>query len=226
MIAVILPAGGAGTRMKSSTPKALVKLRGKPLLIRSLEAFQGIRGIREIVLALPPRSIRGVLRKYGKALQRLGVTKIAPGGETRQESVQNALSVVESDIRWVVVHDAARPLVTKEEIRAVLRVARRFGAAITAIPAKDTIKEVESGGRITRTLDRSKLWLALTPQAFRADWLRQAHSRAWGKPATDDAQLLERIGKKIRVVSGSSRNFKITTKEDLKLAEALLGRRK
>jgi 2-C-methyl-D-erythritol 4-phosphate cytidylyltransferase len=222
VISVILPAGGAGKRMRAGGPKVFIKLAGKPILIRALEAFRGIGGIREIVLALPPRRISKAISEFGGAFRRLGVTKIVSGGAERQESVANALAVVSSRAELVLVHDAARPLVTKKEIRAVLKAARSSGAAIVALPARDTVKQVGRGGKIERTLDRSNLWQALTPQVFKAGLLREAHAKSRGRRATDDAQLVERLGKKVVVVPGSASNIKITTREDLRLAEALL----
>lgn len=221
MISVIVPAGGSGRRMKGRVPKIFLDLAGKPMLVRTLEVFRGIRGIGEIILALPPRRISRAIDRYGRRFRDLGVTKIAPGGASRQESVANALAVVESRADWVLVHDAARPLVTGREIRAVLRAARKTGAAILARPARDTLKQVDGRGRVVRTLDRTRIRHALTPQAFRAELLREAHRRRGGRPATDDAQLVERLGRKISVVEGSNWNLKVTTSEDLRMARRL-----
>jgi 2-C-methyl-D-erythritol 4-phosphate cytidylyltransferase len=208
--------------MRFRRPKALVELGGKPILIRCLEAFRGVGGIREIVLALPRAHCARAVSRYGEHFRRLGVKKIVSGGPTRRRSVANALSVVRSESKWILVHDAARPLVTKGEIRAVLKAARGGGAAIAALPVSDTLKEVGRGGRIVRTHDRSGLWRALTPQVFRADLLRRAHARRGRGSATDDAQLVERLGQRVRVVEGLAGNIKITTRSDLRLAEALL----
>ena len=206
--------------MRSRMPKILLPLGGKPVLLRTLEAFHGVRGIGEIILALPSSRISATLKEHGSRLMKLGLIKVVPGGPTRRESVGNALSVVDRAAQIVVVHDAARPLVTPGEIRAVLKEARRTGAAVLAVPVRDTLKAVDGKGRIVKTVDRSKLWHALTPQAFRADWLRKAHKRKTRQVATDDAQLVEALGHRVSVVEGSPRNLKITTPADIAMAQA------
>jgi len=146
-----------------------------------------------------------------------------PGGKTRQDSVFNGLRAIPSDTDFVIVHDGVRPFVTHEMISGCLEAADAWGAAITAVPVKDTIKVADADGFIVDTPERSKLWAVQTPQAFRKDLLLEAHraARQAGLNATDDAALVERLGFTVKLVMGSYRNVKITTPEDLIIAEAL-----
>jgi 2-C-methyl-D-erythritol 4-phosphate cytidylyltransferase len=181
--------------------------------------------VGEIIVTLPPGHADKILKRFDREFRRLGVTKVVAGGKTRRASVENALWMVNRSAKIVAVHDAARPLVSKGEIKAVIRVAAAKGAAIVALPAQDTIKEVDKSGRIVKTPDRSRLWRALTPQAFHAKLLREAYRRIKGA-LTDDSQLVEKLGRRVFIVEGTPSNIKITTPADLKAAEALLrGRR-
>ncbi|HKT36655.1 MAG TPA: 2-C-methyl-D-erythritol 4-phosphate cytidylyltransferase, partial [Nitrospira sp.] len=145
----------------------------------------------------------------------------------RQDSVRHALDVVDEGVRLVVIHDAVRPCVTEAMVRQVVEAAAADGAAIVALPMRDTVKQVADDHLIQRTIDRTPLWLAQTPQAFRRDWLEEAHRKAEaeGLAATDDAFLLEWMGHPVRVVEGSGENIKVTRPEDLVIAEAILAAR-
>ena len=223
MNSLIVVGGGAGKRMKSKTPKIFLSLAGKPILMRTLSVFREVRGISEVVLVLPRGKIERVIKDYGIQLMGLGVKKIASGGATRQESVCRGLEMVDEQARLILVHDAARPLVTPREVRAVMRAAHKSGAALLGVPVRDTLKKVSSrGGKVKGTVAREGLWRAQTPQVARSDWLYRAHEKGAGKDATDDCELLEMIGKKVVMVEGSERNIKITAPEDVVLAEMLL----
>jgi 2-C-methyl-D-erythritol 4-phosphate cytidylyltransferase len=209
--AALLVAAGSGERLGAGRPKAFVELAGRPMLEWSLAALRAA-GIADVVVALPdgepaPPGTRGVR-----------------GGATRSASVRAALAQVAADV--VVVHDAARPLVTPDVFTRVLDALADAECAIAAARVPDTIKEAESG-TVTATLDRSKLWAVQTPQAFR----RAALARALDVPeailarATDDAWLIERAGGRVRVVETSPANFKVTTPHDLRVAELLLSER-
>jgi 2-C-methyl-D-erythritol 4-phosphate cytidylyltransferase len=202
--------------------KLFAPLAGRPLLAYSLAAFQQCPAVERIVLVLSERN-----RREGAALVEGGafskVEALCLGGERRQDSVRAGLSAL-SGLRpddWVVVHDGARPLVTQELIEQGLAAACETGAAACALPAQDTVKEADEQGLVRRTLDRKRLWLVQTPQVFRYDMLREAHERARGE-VTDDASLVEALGHRVRLYMGSRRNLKVTTQEDLALAEALL----
>lgn len=221
MTTAIIVAAGRGSRMGTKTPKQFLELAGEPVLVHTLRRVAACPDIDRILVALPPEEMGFFSSLLERAVPSVG---IVAGGGHRQESVFNALQAIDrlrTDI--VVVHDGVRPLVTDGDFSRVIARAREAGAAILATPVRDTIKEVE-GDRIVRTLDRRRLYLAQTPQAFRAEILIEAHERARreGIMATDDAALVERCGHPVVVVEGSPDNIKITWPEDLLLAEALL----
>ena len=214
---LIVVAGGLGSRLGHAEPKALVPLGGRSLVARTLDAFLPLSFSRVVVCA-PADRVSAMAAILGA-----GVTVVA-GGETRSGSVRRGFeAAAPEDADVVAVHDAARPFLTAEEIAAVLREAETTGAAIAAIPVVDTIKR-SAGGRIVETIDRSDLWAAATPQAFRGSVLRRA--LASGEDATDEAALCERLGIPVAIVPVSRFAFKITTPEDLALAEAIVARRK
>jgi 2-C-methyl-D-erythritol 4-phosphate cytidylyltransferase len=215
-IALIL-AAGSGERLGLGRPKALVELAGRPLMEWSIEVLSGVEGIEQIVLALPPGTRAP-----------LGVTAVN-GGPVRSDSVRKALAATERGDP-VLIHDAARPLLTAELARAVIAALladESADAAIAAIPLTDTVKRVDRAGVVTQTLDRRELWAVQTPQVFR----RAALERGLAVPeeilaeATDDAWLIERAGGKVIVVGASEENLKVTTRLDLEVAETLLARR-
>lgn len=214
----MIAAAGSGERLGAGGPKAFIEIAGRPLLEWSLAAFRSAATIEEIVVAAPP----GEQERVAEG----GVLAVA-GGEHRSQSVANALGVIGGEI--VVVHDAARPLVTPGLIDAVVEeLAAEEDAAgvIAASPVSDTIKEASEGGRIERTLDRSGLWAVQTPQAFRAAALRQALSDPDSlAEATDDAMLVERNGGRVLIHAASADNIKVTTPFDLRVAELLLRER-
>jgi 2-C-methyl-D-erythritol 4-phosphate cytidylyltransferase len=218
----VIPAAGVGARMQTDRAKQMIELRGVPLLVHTLQRFERCDVIDEVILVLQPASTSEVLG----LISRYNLTKIArvvAGGAERQDSVYRGLQVIkEEDSGIVVVHDAARPFVTPDEIRGVVERAENTGAALMALAAIDTIKQVKSG-RVQRTLDRRRIYHAQTPQAFRYPVIREAYERAFreGFMATDDSQLVERIGHRVSVVEGSPLNIKITRPFDLRLAELI-----
>jgi 2-C-methyl-D-erythritol 4-phosphate cytidylyltransferase len=213
---LILPAAGSGTRLAHRGPKALVPILGHSILSWTLEAFSATNFDRTVVVVPPDR-----LSEFERPVR--GRAALVEGGATRSASVRRgfqALGASPADI--VCIHDAARPLITAAEIDAVLAAARAGGAATAATPIVDTVKRVE-GERIVGTIDREGLYAAGTPQAFRAELLARALET--GREATDEAGLLEALGVVVTAVPVSRWNLKITTPEDLELAEALLKRR-
>ena len=218
----IIPAGGKGTRMGMDLPKQFLLLEGKPIIIWTLEVFERhplIDWIAVACLETHLEHLKNLLRRYGLKKVRF----LVPGGASRQESVANALYVLPSETKTVLVHDAARPLVSLEVIEEVIKAIEKEGAALAACPAKDTIKEIE-GDRVKRTLPRERIFLAQTPQGARYSILLKAFERAKqeGFEATDEAGLLERLGIPVKVVLSPATNLKITTAEDLVLATCLL----
>lgn len=204
---VILVAAGAGRRF--GRPKSDVPLAGIPLVERAAAPFGAFR--EKVV----------VVRSEEAESFRLPGWKVVAGGARRRDSVENGLRALAPDTRFVLVHDAARPLLPAAVVERVLRAAMETGAAIPAVPVHDTIKQVEDG-LVRRTLDRKRLVAVQTPQGFRADLLRRALAST-PADATDEAALVEGLGEAVAVVPGDPRNLKITTPFDLRLAEALLG---
>jgi 2-C-methyl-D-erythritol 4-phosphate cytidylyltransferase len=217
-IAALVVGAGRGVRLGAGRPKALVRLSGLTLLERSVAALARHPRVSLVVAVVPdPDRARALL---GARTPRVLCVR---GGAERQDSVRRGLEAV-GEAGYVLVHDAARPLVPRGVIDRVIRAMTRHGAAVPALRPPDTVKRVAADGRIAATLPRESLRLAQTPQGFRTDLLRAAHRRARRRrgPCTDDAGLLERSGTRVVVVEGSWRNLKITTPEDLRLAEAIL----
>ncbi len=223
-VGAIVAAAGLGTRMGTVHPKQFIPIAGKPVLTHTLEAFERCPIIEKVCLVVREQEVprvQGLVTDYS-----LGkVTAVIPGGEVRQDSVYNGLLAIDG-VEIVVVHDGVRPLVLPESIAATVEAARVGGAATLATKVSETVKVVHEGIAL-RTLDRSPLWLAQTPQAFRYALLREAHerARAAGVVGTDDAMLIERLGHQVRIVPGPVDNLKISTASDLALAEAILAGR-
>ncbi len=209
--------------MGAEVPKAFLSLLGEPILLRALRPFEACADVHRVLVVVPEELCSRAEEMLGSA----SVTKleaVIAGGPERTHSVFRALRAIPHDVADIIlVHDGVRPFVTPEEIARVIARARTSGAAILAVPLAETVKEVEDE-RIVSTLDRRRLYLAQTPQAFRATLLREAYERAMreGIVATDDAALVERCGWPVFIVAGSARNLKITWPEDLFMAEALL----
>jgi len=223
----IVPAAGLGLRMGGAVPKQFRPLGGLPLLVHSLRVFQSSPVIDAVILAVPEAELRYCQTDIVDAHGFTKVAHIVPGGRERQDSVRHALAVVDERVDLVVIHDAVRPCITETMVSQVVEAAAADGAAIIALPMRDTVKQVGGDHVIERTIDRKPLWLAQTPQAFRRDWLEEAHRKAQaeGMAATDDAYLLEWMGRPVRVIEGSGENIKVTRPEDLVIGEAILASR-
>lgn len=222
MNTAIIVAGGSGTRFGGKTPKQFLEILGKPLIIHTLERFEKCLDINQIVLVLPTAQTSNFLQIINKYCIRK-LAKIVAGGKTRAESVLNGLKAVQANNADIIaVHDGARPLVTSEEISACISKANETGSAILVTAVTDTIKEIKNG-IIVQTIDRNQLKRAQTPQCFRYEILKCAFEKAdLSETATDESYLVEKLGIEVSVVEGSPKNIKITTQEDLKLAESLL----
>jgi 2-C-methyl-D-erythritol 4-phosphate cytidylyltransferase len=228
-ITAILPAAGLGTRMGVETPKQFLELGGEPLVIFTLRRLAACAAITDFILATRADELSFLEDRVSKV--RIGrPARVVHGGETRQQSVANALAQVAPETEIVMVHDAVRPFVTVEQLDRLIAEARERGAVILGIPAIDTVKEVkrerlpEDVARITGTIPRERIVLAQTPQAFRYGILREAFARAEanGVTASDEASLVERMGQDVYVVVGSERNLKITRPADMDLARFYL----
>ncbi|HSB27483.1 MAG TPA: 2-C-methyl-D-erythritol 4-phosphate cytidylyltransferase [Pyrinomonadaceae bacterium] len=223
MNTAIIAAAGQGNRMASDRPKQFLLLAGTPIIFHTLKRFEECDSIQEIVVVLPAEESAGFLSMAGKfALRKLA--RVVPGGETRADSVKRGLMAIRpATAEIVAVHDGVRPFVTVAEIDQTIAAAKESGAAILTAQSIDTIKEIE-GESIVRTLDRNRLRRALTPQCFRYDILTRAFEDVdvHDPSITDESYLVEKIGEPVVVVEGSARNIKITTRQDLIVAEAYL----
>jgi 2-C-methyl-D-erythritol 4-phosphate cytidylyltransferase len=222
----VIAAAGAGRRLAGEIPKLEIEILGKPLVYYALEAFQSAPCMESIILVVPPDRLGAwpVSRLHDAGIGK--VVAVIAGGANRQESVCLALEGIPDDGGTVVVHDGARPLVTPDMIEAACSAARSGEAVITAVPLTDTVKQVEDG-RVVGTADRERLVAVQTPQAFSLGLLREAHrlARQEGFQGTDDASLVERLGKTVAVIEGSRDNIKVTYPEDLVMVEAVLNGR-
>lgn len=207
--------------MSSAVPKQLLDLAGKTLLRRSVEAFDAHPRVNSLVVVLPDDLVLEASSLVGATHRPCGVTA---GGERRQDSVRQGLSALPRDVDLVLVHDAARPFVNAAVIDRVIDAARDTGAAVPAVPSRDTVKQADPAGRVVRaTLPRDEIWLAQTPQGFRRDVLSAAVARGAGAgEATDEAMLAEQAGQPVSIVDGDPENIKITTPEDLAAARRAL----
>lgn len=225
-VKALIPAAGMGKRMGAGINKQYLLLAGKPILAHTLEVFEQASFVEEVYLVVPEDEIpycrENVVERYGFAK----VAGIVPGGSERQHSVLNGLRAMGSpdpQDTVVVIHDGVRPFLPLSVLRNSVEAALRNDGALVAVPVKDTVKVVKEG-IVLHTPERDSLWLAQTPQAFRFGVIRAAHEQAAleGWLGTDDSSLVERLGKSVRLVAGEYSNFKITTPEDLLLAEAFL----
>ena len=222
--AVIIPAAGSGTRM-GTVNKLLLPIAGRPLLLRTIEAFEACPLVSAIVLAVSPDTAGFYEREIKNNPAFSKVLAPVPGGATRQESVANALKEVADKAAIILVHDGARPLVGTSIIESVIKKAALTGAALPVVPLKDTIKEVKDDV-VVRTVPRETLRAVQTPQGFSADLLKRAFAEAAarGVTGTDEASLVEALGITVSTVPGSYENIKITTPEDMVIAESFLSK--
>ena len=218
----IIPAAGIGARMHADRAKQMLELGGVPLIVHTLRRFEQCDQVDRVILVLQPNLTQEVLALVSRHNLKK-VARVVAGGAERQDSVYRGLLVIKpEDAGIIAVHDAVRPFVRPDEIRAVIERAESKGAALMAVAATDTIKQVKTS-RVQRTLERRQIFYAQTPQAFRYEIIREAYERAYrdGFMATDDSQLVERLGHRVSVVEGSPINIKITRPFDLKLAEVI-----
>jgi 2-C-methyl-D-erythritol 4-phosphate cytidylyltransferase len=225
--AVVVAAGSSQRMGDAPARKPLIEIEGRSMLAHVCAAFDAAASIAEIVVVAHPEDVRDVAARCSEVAAFAKVRAVVPGGGERFESVRLGVAAVDAGSRVVAVHDAARPLVTAVAIERTVRMAAREGAALLAVPVRDTVKESADGRRVVRTLDRARLWAAQTPQAFELARFRElcARAAAEGLVPTDDAALWERYVGPVPIVEGEPSNFKITTLEDLELARALFARR-
>jgi 2-C-methyl-D-erythritol 4-phosphate cytidylyltransferase len=220
-VVAIVAAAGSGKRLGLKVKKPFVKIAGIPIIVRTLRALGASKAIGSIILA----GEASCLGRFRKLVSSYGLTKVAAvvaGGATRADSVRNCLAHVGGSFDIVLIHDGGRPFIDARTIERSVAMARKYGGAIVAVPENDTVKLAGKDLVVRKTLDRSLIFRAQTPQVFKRDLIKKAYASGIMAGATDDAGLVERIGGKVKIVAGSYRNIKITTKEDLKLAEVLI----
>lgn len=215
----VIVAAGTASRM-GGIDKVMALLKGEPMIVHTVRAFQECDAIKEIVIVTRPdllQTIMGLCRQFEK------VRAVVAGGSDRPASVRNGLNALSPKVKLAAIQDGARPLVTWQLIDRTVRAANTYGAAAPGIPVKDTVKIVQ-GGVVAETPDRSRLQAIQTPQVFQFDLLRGALKKAWedGAEITDDCSAVERLGMSVKIVEGDERNMKVTTPIDLKIAEALM----
>jgi len=223
-VAAIIPAAGEGRRMGGAVPKQFLQIGGREILARTLAVFEACVAIDDVWVVVAAEQCAlcqsTIVERYG--LRK--VRGVVAGGTTRQESVWHGLQQVAQAVGLVVVHDGVRPFVTELLLQQTLDHANRFGAAIAAVPLKDTLKRVSATGTVEATVPREHLWRVQTPQAFQHALLRRAFQHAWqqGLQATDEAGLIEALGNAVRIVPSYEHNVKITTPDDLVFCEMFL----
>lgn len=224
----IIPAAGAGVRMGTGKAKQFLELNGVPLLTLTVQQFQACAAVEDVIVVVPPGEVEFCRREVIRPHDLGKVRKVVEGGPRRQDSVRLGIEAAGPECQVVLIHDGVRPLVTPGLIERVLAACGEHRAVIAALPARETVKEVDRTGMVLRTYDRRRVRLVQTPQAFRYEDILMAHRRAlaegWGE-MTDDALMVERMGIEVRVVEGSEDNIKITTPHDLELAGFLLRER-
>jgi 2-C-methyl-D-erythritol 4-phosphate cytidylyltransferase len=222
--AVIIPAAGTGSRMNRAVAKQYLPIGGRPILARTLRALAGIMLIDEIFLVLDVKEFDYFEKEIMPFCGNRKPNKIVKGGSTRQESVYNGLKAAGNGFDIILIHDAVRPFIDEQTVLEIIAQAASHGAAAAAGPVTDTIKKADEEGFIIKTVPREHLWAVQTPQGFSREVILRAHKKASeeGFQGTDDASLVERLGKKVKIVECSRWNLKITTAEDLVVAEGIL----
>jgi 2-C-methyl-D-erythritol 4-phosphate cytidylyltransferase len=224
-VVAIIPAAGAGVRMGAGKAKQFLEIKGKPILALTLEKFQASPAIHAIIAVVPPTLVDFCRKEIVEKYKLTKVSQVVPGGRRRQDSVRLGIEASKGLYSTVLIHDGVRPFIEHSLISKVVSAAGRHRAVIAAMPARETVKEVDESGLVVKTHDRRWVWSVQTPQVFRYKDIHRAHQKAveegW-EDLTDDALLMEKMGIVVKVIEGSEQNIKITTPKDLELAEYIL----
>ena len=226
-ISVIIPAAGQGKRMQNDQKKQFITLGGMPVIAHTLRVFEAAEFSADIVLVCAEGEEEYYIKQVLPECRLTQPVRVVTGGAERQDSVLRGLWQVPMGAELVMIHDGARPLVPVQLVNLLAQEVKKSGAVVPGVPVKDTIKSADEGGFVKETLRRDKLWNIQTPQVFKGDLIREAYQRAEdaGYRGTDDASLVEWAGAKVKIIFGSYENIKITTPEDLTIAEAIIRRR-
>ena len=220
--AVLIAAAGRSRRFNDpSYKKPFISLRQKPVWLHSVERFQKRSDVKQIIILISPEDQEDFMTRFGPNVAVLGLDVVL-GGDQRSDSVRNGLKHVKDDIEFVAIHDAARPCVSEDDIEAVFEVAKKTRAAILATPVTSTLKKVGEANKVETTVARQGLWEGQTPQVFQKKLLLEAFQQIGDQKPTDEAQLVELAGGEVSIVKGSPLNIKITSREDLRLAQACM----
>ena len=221
----IIPAAGSGIRMGGDQAKQFVEIESKPLLAVTLEPFQTCPAVNAIILVVPPKDVDYCRKEIVERFNLQKIKDVVPGGTRRQDSVRFGIEAAGKNYDLVLIHDGVRPAIDEGFIQRLIDTAKTHRAVITALPAKETVKKVDSDGYVVKTYARKQIWLVQTPQVFRYEDIEAAHQKAirekWDT-ATDDSALIERLGIPVTVVDGSEKNIKVTTRHDLELIRFML----
>jgi 2-C-methyl-D-erythritol 4-phosphate cytidylyltransferase len=224
-VAAIVPAAGSGVRMGTGRAKQFLKLRDRPLLALTHETLQNCDQVDAIILVVPEKDVAFCRDRIVHQFGIDKVIKVVPGGARRQDSVRIGVKATEGNYDLLLIHDGVRPMITVELVERLIQAAMKHRAVIAAMPAKETVKEVNSDNEVVGTYNRKRVWMVQTPQIFRYQDIMTAHEKAvaegWDE-ATDDSLLVEKTGITVTVVEGSDRNIKVTTPFDLEVARNLL----
>src|SRR5947209_1243333 len=222
-----MPAAGKSSRFRDKEKKPFATLEGRAVWLRAAELFVTRPDVKQVFIVIAPEDLEKFKLRFAANIMFLNV-QVVEGGAERFESVANALAKLAPEVNFVAVHDAVRPCTPSPVVDAVFQAAEKSGAALSGAPVSDTLKRVNNAMEVTATLSRSGLWLAQTPQVFRRDWLEEAYRRRGEVkgPVTDDAQLVEPIGHRVRIIPASIENIKITSSADVEMAERFLTSRK
>jgi 2-C-methyl-D-erythritol 4-phosphate cytidylyltransferase len=222
--AAVIVSAGKGHRFLEGRKKQFYSLAGKPILAHTLDKFETCSSIHSIFLVVAQEDLEYCMKAIVEKYRYRKISQLIPGGKRRQDSVKNGIESLPEDMEIVAIHDGVRPFVTREMIEESIQSAARFQAVVVAMPVKETIKMVHSNGTVLKTLDRESLWQAQTPQTFKISLIKKAYQKAIQDSfiGTDDASLVERLGVKVHILPGSYSNIKITTPEDLMLANLFL----
>lgn len=223
-VIALIPAAGVGKRMGTSINKPFLHIGNKPILAQTLLRFEDSTNISEVYVIVSKKEEIRCREEIVKQYNLKKVTKVVIGGIERHDSVKNGLDAIESKCDIVMIHDGLRPFIATQLIDESISKTIQYGATVVAIPTKETVKAVSSRGETIETLDRNKLWLAQTPQTFKYDIIKRAYENAFKNNiyGTDDSSLVELLGIEVKIIMGSYKNIKITTPEDLVIAEAFL----
>jgi len=224
-VEAIIPTAGLGIRLSRKRPKPLIVIDGEPLFVHTLKVFEKAYCVDSVILVVHSR-YRTSYEKYVKKYRLSKVKIVMVGGETRQESVKRAIEYLDKKTRMVLIHDGVRPFISLKLIQKAVDLCKKHRAVVVAVPVKQTIKRVDDQGFVEATLKRHKLWEVQTPQVFRRDILEKAYRGNQMSLVTDDASLVENIGIKVKVAEGDYANIKITTPEDLMMAQMFLKQHK